>query len=119
FIPDAFPFPRAVLRNRWTSRVRSGALLCPGRHGDAVGRPALQDKPPLDRVATRRGGPGGEDDHVRRSADRRAFRSPTPRASGGGAPPPPRPRAAPRKPPPPPGRRLPRPPPRPPPPPGG
>src|SRR5262249_48075950 len=39
FIPGAFLFPRALLRNRRTSRVRSGAFLCPGLRGPAVGRP--------------------------------------------------------------------------------
>ena len=37
FIPGAFLFPRALLRNRRTSRVRSGASLCPRMPGDVAG----------------------------------------------------------------------------------
>jgi hypothetical protein len=47
FIPGAFPFPRALLRNRRTSRVRSGAPSFPGRRRGAA----------ADRGAARRGRP--------------------------------------------------------------
>src|SRR3954449_7501367 len=35
-IPGGFLFPRAPLRDRRTSRVRSGASVCPGVHGGAA-----------------------------------------------------------------------------------
>ena len=58
FIPGAFLFLRAVLRNRRTSSVRSGASLCSGLHGDVVGRPWCHSPRPATPLRARPSGSG-------------------------------------------------------------
>src|SRR3954471_12059170 len=62
FIPGAFLIPRAVLRNRRTSRVRSGALLCPGMRGSRreTGVPLATAGRSLSRPTAGRGAPAAQ-----------------------------------------------------------